>query len=774
MPTVFKYVKALAPVNLLNGALWLEEEDISKIPEAVFNLPEIQEAIANDELVEVNPNDLPQDVVSPTMKLRGEWDPTNRQLPMFRRVGDTYKISADAEVNGIQLTAGTRVLFTALDTFEVVGAGGNSVSIEDWILVSSSQTLGVSGHYYWDLRTSYDITLPATPLVGDFVEVYHILGTVGAYDPKPRILRNGELIQGIAEDLNWNLDLYRVTFTFVGGTLGWIIYSASIQLGGSDPVVAPRSGSVWLKAVTKQVGEPSNTKVLTKTSGIKTDILELSGDSALIKVTAAVIPGADSGNPVVYAYAVPGEFSPTPDVPLPIPLTPKVTATFTQIRSNLEDELDHLEFEANIPVIFSGNKAQVVLELASGGFVVVPYYFELVPQLISCDITSSYAVGRTGFSAGSVVTLSFTATQNVDYITVWPHDAISTSLPEPFVPSTYAVTPAASSGTISITIGAMNLVSSNTDTGKLFVSATQYGQHTKVIQTTTNKVFDERTPLNTATVVIDYPGAQTAIKGTEDATITVSSLGIADKLTPVYAPNNYLQASPSNPPTPYSVVLGEVTFSVRRNATFNGRVDLPLTATNTRSGKSSTITATLTRVSVEGATFPDPEIVVNDGLTVVTEPLGKVVEVRLNSSVSLANPVGDVTLPGVSISSWSSLDNGHTWIASGTIFDSSPRGTQTASASGLVTGTGTAVATISGDYRVSGFTRRAIPVTTPFSNVVSLGAIVVDGTLEVLDLGLQPTPFSYAPNSITLLDAELYEANATGAMPIYVSQGPAV
>lgn len=123
--TVYKYVKALTPIRLFNGGLWMEEEDISRITEEKFNLSEIQTAITNNELVEVNENDLPVDVVSPTFKFRGNWDASNNQLPQYRRIGDSYKISGAGTVNAIDLEVGQRVIFpTSIDEFEVLGSSG--------------------------------------------------------------------------------------------------------------------------------------------------------------------------------------------------------------------------------------------------------------------------------------------------------------------------------------------------------------------------------------------------------------------------------------------------------------------------------------------------------------------------------------------------------------------------------------------------------------------------------------------------------------------------
>ena len=124
MPTTIKYIKALVAIRLFNQSLWMEEESISAIPESRFNSQEVQDAITAGQLVEVSENDLPTDVVSPIWRLKGDWDPSDGQLPIGRRYGDSYRILPPGGVVGsVELRAGQRVIFTSLSTFEILGEG---------------------------------------------------------------------------------------------------------------------------------------------------------------------------------------------------------------------------------------------------------------------------------------------------------------------------------------------------------------------------------------------------------------------------------------------------------------------------------------------------------------------------------------------------------------------------------------------------------------------------------------------------------------------------
>lgn len=131
--TNFRYIKALVPIRLFNGALWMEEEDINRIPLEMFNTSEIQTAITNNQLIEVNNNDLPVDVVSPTLKWKGDWDASNGQLPIGRRIGDIFKVITPGTVGGIALVTGQLVFFRTLTDFDFLGFTNEELTASQYI-----------------------------------------------------------------------------------------------------------------------------------------------------------------------------------------------------------------------------------------------------------------------------------------------------------------------------------------------------------------------------------------------------------------------------------------------------------------------------------------------------------------------------------------------------------------------------------------------------------------------------------------------------------------
>lgn len=65
------------------------------------------------------------------------------------------------------------------------------------------------------------ITLPAGPLVGYEVEILDIAGTAGTTNFT--IARSGEKIQGLSENLNFNVNGQHIKLLYTGATYGWRI-----------------------------------------------------------------------------------------------------------------------------------------------------------------------------------------------------------------------------------------------------------------------------------------------------------------------------------------------------------------------------------------------------------------------------------------------------------------------------------------------------------------------------------------------------------------------
>lgn len=66
---------------------------------------------------------------------------------------------------------------------------------------------------------SFTITLPSTPAIGDQIFIGDTGGMFATNNLT--VARNGELIAGIADDYLLDINSFRITFVFQGGSIGW-------------------------------------------------------------------------------------------------------------------------------------------------------------------------------------------------------------------------------------------------------------------------------------------------------------------------------------------------------------------------------------------------------------------------------------------------------------------------------------------------------------------------------------------------------------------------
>lgn len=84
---------------------------------------------------------------------------------------------------------------------------------------SRSSGITATGNYFVVPASGMVLTLPASPVLGDEVVITDIAGT--AFNTPFTVARNGQLIQGTAEDMTFNVANYSARLVFSNSTYGW-------------------------------------------------------------------------------------------------------------------------------------------------------------------------------------------------------------------------------------------------------------------------------------------------------------------------------------------------------------------------------------------------------------------------------------------------------------------------------------------------------------------------------------------------------------------------
>jgi hypothetical protein len=87
----------------------------------------------------------------------------------------------------------------------------------------SENVVRATGRYFVIPATGMVLTLPASPALGDTVQITDIAGTAGSVATKPVIARNGELIQGKAENMTFDVSNASIKLVYSNTTYGWRI-----------------------------------------------------------------------------------------------------------------------------------------------------------------------------------------------------------------------------------------------------------------------------------------------------------------------------------------------------------------------------------------------------------------------------------------------------------------------------------------------------------------------------------------------------------------------
>ena len=216
---------------------------------------------------------------------------------------------------------------------------------------------------------------------------------------------------------------------------------------------------------------------------------------------------------------------------------------------------------------------------------------------------------------------------------------------------------------------------------------------------------------------ITYPGGQSALKGSESATVAST---ITNFDTVLYTGVNLSIANP----TTYAVNK----TATRTGGTYSFGVN-NYTISATRTANNATTTAS-SAVSIADAAPTAAITIVGNPTRLFSSPLGTDYTVTITSNQQLLNAPSLVASSGTWQGSWAG--SGTTWTRVLRIFDNSPKGAQTFSSLSLTGLAGVAGSTITSgaSYTVGGFAVRTITFPA-FARFAPIGTSVVDFTKTV-------------------------------------------
>lgn len=115
------------------------------------------------------------------------------------------------------LTAGTGISVTnATGSITIAASGGGLPTVT--VTASTAITAAVNFHYVLTAATAATVTLPASPTISDTIYV-----TVSNGLTTNVVARNGQNIQGLAEDMTLNAAYASVQLRYSDATEGWIL-----------------------------------------------------------------------------------------------------------------------------------------------------------------------------------------------------------------------------------------------------------------------------------------------------------------------------------------------------------------------------------------------------------------------------------------------------------------------------------------------------------------------------------------------------------------------
>lgn len=151
---------------------------------------------------------------------------SNNVLLTFSRLVMGYAIITDGK--GISDNVSSVSSSYALTASYALNGGGGGGGTYTSTYVTSNITAEKDKIYVFTEPTPYTLNLPPSPENGDSILISNRSGI-----PNNIIGRNGELIMGLAEDMELNVPPAAFMFTYASGTQGWVITGAGSGGGGS-------------------------------------------------------------------------------------------------------------------------------------------------------------------------------------------------------------------------------------------------------------------------------------------------------------------------------------------------------------------------------------------------------------------------------------------------------------------------------------------------------------------------------------------------------------
>lgn len=197
------------------------ENDISTIQSDITDLQNQDVTHTND--IQTNANDISAidgrvTVLEslPKLESKGNWQPSTSYTVGDVVVQGTFKNVYVANTNHTSTT-----IFTDdLSNWDLLVDLSKSAEIWSTRTADFNAATGLS--YFVDSSSgNVTVTLPASPSIGDYVQFTHLDGDVSVLGEKFIIDRNGEMIMGVADDLEVDKNFLSFKMVYAGATYGW-------------------------------------------------------------------------------------------------------------------------------------------------------------------------------------------------------------------------------------------------------------------------------------------------------------------------------------------------------------------------------------------------------------------------------------------------------------------------------------------------------------------------------------------------------------------------